>query len=62
VTRRRRCRTNSRVEVSATPNDNSIVGEPQPQTAEGNFETGGRFFVPGEQIRRPQCVRVEGAA
>jgi hypothetical protein len=55
------CRTNARAEVAATPNYNSIIGKPQPQTTESNFETRGRFIVAGEQIRHPQCVRVERA-
>src|SRR5260370_27026098 len=55
------CRTNARAEVAATPNYNSIIGKPQPQTTESNFDTRGRFIVAGEQIRHPHSVRVDRA-
>ena len=53
---------NVRFEFAAAPNNNSIVGESKPQSAESNFETGSRFIIASEQVRHSQSVRIERAA
>ena len=55
-------RSNLDIEFAAAPRNNSFIFKPQLQTTECDFESSRAFIVCNEEVRYPQCKRIECAA